>query len=146
VLPQQIRDSRPPPLLQSQQHPVSEPHEAIKDPQQPKPTVNPEPPLQNSVERKSQDENSISKINISPKLSEKQRAELNALLQEFSHLFVSDIRNLTPSNVEPFNIDTGTERPVKVPPRRVPPAHRLEIEKQLKDWKAAGLITESNSP
>jgi hypothetical protein len=44
---------------------------------------------------------------------------------------------LTPSNVEPFNIDTGTERPVNVPPRRVPPAHRLEIEKQL---KAAGLI------
>jgi hypothetical protein len=70
--------------------------------------------------------------------------------------FIDDIRDLTRSFVAPFDIDTGLEKPINVPlrgvppknvpPRRVPPAHRIEIEKQLKDWKEAGLITESNSP
>jgi hypothetical protein len=88
----------------------------------------------------------LAEINVNKELKGQQRIQLNSLLEEFSHLFVSDIRNLTPSYVQPFHIDTGNANPVNVPPRRVPPAHRIEIERQIQDWKDAGLITESNSP
>jgi hypothetical protein len=81
------------------------------------------PPPEKNLETNQADayEDPTLKVKINPKLSIQQQNELRTLLKKVSHLFVDDIRDLTPSFVAPFDIDTGLEKPVNVPPRRVPP-------------------------
>ena len=43
-------------------------------------------------------------------------------------------------------IDTGSARPIKIPPRRVPKSFEGEEEKIIKQQLDAGVIKESNSP
>ena len=80
---------------------------------------------------------------INPNLStEDKRSLLNTLLS-FPDVFDSSLRH---THVIVHDIDTGASSPIRQHPRRLPCHHRAEVEKQVRDMLAQGVIQPSTSP
>lgn len=79
-------------------------------------------------------------------LTRKQKREAHTLLYEYTNLFAKSNSDLGCIDIVRHKIDTGTNRPVKIPPRRVPTHLTKEIDKHLDDMLERGVIEPSNSP
>ena len=70
------------------------------------------------------------------------RARFSSVLNEYRELFC-DVPGQT-NMAEHFIPTTGS--PIKIPPRRIPANYRVEVEEQLQQMLATGIIEESSSP
>lgn len=92
-----------------------------------------------------------------PKKDEKWRPELQSnledqteqflsLVTEYTDIFAKDSSDLEKSVLLEHAIDSADCKPVKQPPRRVPPYQREIIHQQLEDLLATGRIEPSRIP
>ena len=79
-------------------------------------------------------------------LSEDQTEQLLSLVTEYEDIFSKDSSDLWKSGLLEHAIDTGDCKPVKQPPRRVPPYQREVIDQQLGELLTTGRIEPSQSP
>lgn len=79
-------------------------------------------------------------------LSEDQRDQFLSLVTEDEDIFAKENSDLGKSGLLEHAIYTGDCKPVKQPPRRVPPHQREVIDQQLEDQLTAGRIEPSQSP
>ena len=79
---------------------------------------------------------------ISDQLTEGQHQRLAALLLEYREVMCSDPGRTT---LVEHHIDTGRANPIRLPPYRVPYAHREAVERELADMLQAGIVETSNS-
>ena len=70
------------------------------------------------------------------------RARFSSVLDEYRELSC-DVPGQT-NMAEHFIPTTGS--PIKIPPRRIPANYRVEVEEQLQQMLATGIIEESSSP
>ena len=77
---------------------------------------------------------------ISEQLSEEQRGEIRTLLASFADVFQA-----TPGYTKlcEHRIETGDARPVRLPPYRLPHAHRETVQQELKEMLEQGIIEHS---
>lgn len=75
-------------------------------------------------------------------LTSEQQHELQGLLKEFA-----DVMQNQPgrTDVAEHTIDTGAARPVKLPPYRLPHAHRETVQREIEEMLEAGIIEPSQS-
>ena len=79
---------------------------------------------------------------IANQLTDEQRVELRHLLEQYKDTLQDKPgRTLAAEHV----IDTGTAKPVKLPPYRLPYAYRDQVQKELKEMVKDGIATTSNS-
>ncbi|BES95719.1 multicellular organismal development [Nesidiocoris tenuis] len=76
----------------------------------------------------------------------KESEEFASLLREFSTIFAAKGRPLGRTNVVTHSIDTGTSRPIKQPPRRVPYAQEEHVDQLIQEMLEQDVIEPSNSP
>lgn len=67
-------------------------------------------------------------------------------MYEYTNLFAKSDSDLRRTDIVRHKIDTGTNPPVQIPPRRVPTHLTKEIDKHLDDMLERGVIEQSNSP
>lgn len=79
---------------------------------------------------------------IADQLTQEQRAELRQLLEKFKDS-LQDQPGRT--QAEEHTIDTGTTKPVKLLPYRLPYAYRDKVKKELAEMVKDGIATTSNS-
>lgn len=75
-------------------------------------------------------------------LSVEQQQTLRQLVEELRDVFDDEPGRTT---LAEHRIDTGTARPIRQQPYRLPYAHRPTVEQELVKMEAAGIITPSNS-
>ena len=78
-------------------------------------------------------------------LTQEARPQLASLLHEFDHVFSKDDNDLGRTSLEVHRIPTGSARPIRLPPRRAPMHLRADIEQQVKDMLAQGIVEECTS-
>ena len=74
------------------------------------------------------------------------RARMLQLLQKYRHVFLCKGESLGRTDKYTINIETGNAKPVKVPPRRMAPAHKAIVEQELGKMLAENVIEPSASP
>jgi hypothetical protein len=79
-------------------------------------------------------------------LEPKQKVQLQALLERFSDLFISDFENLTVTPLVEHCIDTGDAKPVRQAPYRESMSERELIRAELQRMLDARVIIPSQSP
>ena len=79
-------------------------------------------------------------------LSPEQRVAVENLLLNYADVFSSGDKDLGCTLLAEHHIDTGSHRPVKTPPRRLPIPKRAEAEKAVQDMADQGLIERCTSP
>ena len=72
--------------------------------------------------------------------------ELRNLLTSYGDVFSRGNHDLGCTDLTEHTIDTGDQRPIKLPPRKVPLGKRDEAEEMIRDMKQQGLIEPSKSP
>jgi hypothetical protein len=77
--------------------------------------------------------------------TEKDRQELEAVLEKHDDVFSMSLSDLGGCDVTLHEIDTGREKPFKEATRRHPYALHSKIEKQINDMLEAGIIVPSKS-
>ena len=80
------------------------------------------------------------------RLSEDQTKQFLSLVTEYEDIFSKDSSDLGKSGLLEHAIGTGDSKPVKQPPRRVPPYQREVINQQLGELLTTGRIEPSQSP
>ena len=75
-----------------------------------------------------------------------QRRIIAQLLTDYSDVFIAPDGKLGHTTMAEHHIDTGTARPVKQRPRRVPLARRADATKEVQNMLDKGLIEPSQSP
>ena len=75
-------------------------------------------------------------------LSDVQRRELEALLEEFSEVMQDRPGRTTMAE---HNIECGTARPVRLPPYRLPHAYRETVKQEIREMLDQGIIEPSTS-
>ena len=84
-----------------------------------------------------------SSVDTSNLLDEEDKAKLRKVLLQYSDIFED---TLGQTSVLSHTIDTGDSPPIKQRPRRLPYAHREEVDKRVKDMLVQGVIEPSSSP
>ena len=79
-------------------------------------------------------------------LSEDQTKQFLSLVTEYEDIFSKDSSDLGKSGLLEHAIDTGDCKPVKQPPRPVPPYQQEVIDQQLGELLTTGRIEQSQSP
>lgn len=79
-------------------------------------------------------------------LSGEQVDEVGKVLTQYADVFSKGDHDLGRTSLVKHHIHTGDSRPVKLPPRRIAPARRLEVEKAVEELLAQGVIEKSCSP
>ncbi|CAG2249543.1 Transposon Ty3-G Gag-Pol polyprotein,Transposon Ty3-I Gag-Pol polyprotein [Mytilus edulis] len=79
-------------------------------------------------------------------LTEKQRHQVTNCLQQYKSLFALSDNDLGCTSIVRHRINTGTNYPVKQPPRRTPVAMRDEIDKHIDNMLERGVIEPSEGP
>ena len=79
-------------------------------------------------------------------LSREQVDEVRNVLTQYADVFSKGDHDLGRTSLVKHHIHTGDSRPVKLPPRRIAPARRLEVEKAVEELLAQGIIEKSFSP
>ena len=83
---------------------------------------------------------------VDPSVTDSETLRLRSLLESYSDCFSTQEFDLGRTSVVTHTIDTGSNRPVKQPLRRHPPAHLEEIDRQVKDMLEQDVIENSSSP
>jgi transposase InsO family protein len=91
-------------------------------------------------------ENKLKHFQISSSLDSEDRAKILKLLIEFQDIFVVENSALRQCNAPPVEIETGNSPPIFIPPRRMSPKQREEVDKQIDKMLRAGVITKIESP
>ena len=68
------------------------------------------------------------------------------MLVDFADVFSAGDHDLGKTNLVKHHIDTGGVRPIKERPRRQPAIHQQEIDRQVEDLLARGIIEPSDGP
>ena len=68
------------------------------------------------------------------------------LIDKHNHLFVSDVRQLTQTNVLQATFNTGNSQPIKQRPYKNPLALQAKLDEQINDMLEAGIVSPSSSP
>jgi len=84
----------------------------------------------------------IKDVKVSPKLSESQQADVQALLEEYQDIF-TDVPSIT--NVGEHGIQLTSVEPIKGKPYPLPHAMRETLERELDSMLAMGVIEESTA-
>lgn len=84
--------------------------------------------------------------NASENLTESERGELKNLIVEFGDIFKEPEGPLGQTDLVLHEIDTGGEKPVKLPPRRLPQKQKEIIDKELDKMLKDNIIEPSDSP
>lgn len=84
--------------------------------------------------------------NASENLTESERGELKNLIVEFGDIFKEPEGPLGQTDLVLHEIDTGGEKPVKLPPRRLPQRQKEIIDKELDKMLRDNIIEPSESP
>ena len=79
-------------------------------------------------------------------LSPEQKNRFFSLISEYQDIFARDNSDLGMTDLIEHEIDTGSTKPIKQAPRRVPPYKRDIIDEQLDDLLKHDRITPSHSP
>ncbi len=77
---------------------------------------------------------------------EQERTALYQLLNAFSNIFAWEETKLGRTKVMTHKIDTGSARPIWLPPRRIPPHLYDEVQKIIAEMFRDGVIIPSKSP
>ncbi|KAK3735800.1 hypothetical protein QZH41_007420 [Actinostola sp. cb2023] len=78
-------------------------------------------------------------------LDEQQRSELTALLTEYRDVFTASPGDLGRTDLVRHNINTGDNRPIKQPARRLPMHRQMEAEQHVQQMIKDGIIEPSSS-
>ena len=79
-------------------------------------------------------------------LSKTENQVITPLLQEFVDIFSVDKNDIGLTNIVQHEIDTGTERPIACPYRRVPMQLEDKVEEMIHSLESKGIIRPSESP
>ena len=79
---------------------------------------------------------------IGEQLSEVQRQQLEGLLRGYSDIMLNPPGR---TNLAEHDVETGSARPIKQPPYRLPYAYRQEVQEELEEMLENGIIEESGS-
>lgn len=79
-------------------------------------------------------------------LTANQRTKLKRMLTRNVAVFANDSRKTPTTTLAQHRIDTGSAPPISVPPYRVGPAQRAQIDLQAQEMLEDGVIRQSNSP
>ena len=79
-------------------------------------------------------------------LSESEAEQLENLLIEYADVFSRDATDLGCTNLAEHTINTGDQRPIKCPPRKIPLGKRDEAHRVIAEMKEQGIIEPSKSP
>jgi len=79
-------------------------------------------------------------------LSSKTKQSLRALLYQFQDIFIEDPKSPPQTHLVEHVIDTKNAQPTRDKLRRLPPAWREEISKQIEEMLANGICRPSSSP
>ena len=79
---------------------------------------------------------------ISDRLNTEQQEQLRQLLMEFNQVFQNQPGQ---TQLAEHKIDTGTARPVRLPPYRLPQAYRSDVHQELQEMLAQKIIEPSTS-
>ena len=77
---------------------------------------------------------------------EEERRKIASLLNRFEHVFSKDDDDLGTTNLLEHTINTGSSKPMKQPPRRVPLAFANEEKLVIEQMERQGIIRKSKSP
>jgi hypothetical protein len=75
-----------------------------------------------------------------------QQEELRTLLEDYEDIFAAEGKPLGRTNLVQHTISTGTNRPIKQPPRREPLGKQVEVQEELQAMLEQGVIEPSSSP
>ena len=73
-------------------------------------------------------------------LNTQEKEQLFLLLREYADVFSIRSSDLGRTSVLQHRITTGTENPIHVPPRRIPPARKEEVHRLLHDMLENGIV------
>ena len=79
-------------------------------------------------------------------LQSHQKAQLRQVLIEYQHVFAKSKGDRGQTGIVKHGIDTGSARPIKQPPRRLPFAKREIEREEIAKMEAGGVIRPSTSP
>ena len=79
-------------------------------------------------------------------LTKEQLIKTKELLQQYGDVFSENASDLGCTSLLKHNIDTGTARPIRVPPRRLAPPHQRVVAEMVNDMVKQGVVEPSNSP
>ena len=79
-------------------------------------------------------------------LTTEEVTKLEELILEYADVFAVDPSDLSTTDRIAHSIETGNQRPIRQPPRRVPFALRDQVNKMVQDMLNRGIIEPSKSP
>ena len=89
-----------------------------------------------------EDDGSDPKLTIGSQLTGDERKELEELLQRYASVLQNQPGRTT---LVEHRICTGTANPIRLPPYRIPYAHRDAVQKELREMLDCGIIERSRS-
>lgn len=87
-----------------------------------------------------------SDVYVNPELSEPQRLRVQELLQSFTDVVVPDIKAGGKSATDPHILDLMTDKPIRVPRRRMGPVREEEMVRQVLKLEEQGICERIRSP
>ena len=84
--------------------------------------------------------------NVSDRLEGGQRERILDLVLRYQHIFATPDGELGHTTLADHTIDTGDSRPIKQPPRRMPPLQRELADREVDKMLEKGFIEPSDSP
>lgn len=75
-----------------------------------------------------------------------QKNSARQLLDRYMSIFCSTPKSNGKTKMVKHRVDTGTQMPIRQPPRRLPLAKQHEVNRMVTDMQEAGVIESSNSP
>ena len=84
--------------------------------------------------------------NVSDRLDGGQRERILDLVLRYQHIFATPDGELGHTTLVDHTIDTGDSRPIKQPPRRMPPLQRELADREVDKMLEKGFIEPSDSP
>ena len=79
-------------------------------------------------------------------ISVEQRDAFKNLLTKYGDIFSKSSQDMGLTDLAMHKVETGNARPIKEHPRRIPLAKTQDVEREIQDMLAKGVIEESDSP
>jgi transposase InsO family protein len=79
-------------------------------------------------------------------LTDEEREQVRVLLYTYADCFSLSENEMSVTDVAEHVIELTTDKPIKLPPRRLPLAKREIVKREIDKWLRLGIIRESNSP